>query len=236
MVLFTKVTHTKITHSIDFQPYPICPNRIYFIAKGQVHQWHLENYTNEFEGYLIVFNESFIKSDKVLLDLFDFLNDKPFLDLNSEEIKIPIQLIVLITQYKKSENTSYQQSLIEALLYFLSSKKEVKYTKLNINQNRMIVLRKLIEQYYKNEKQVSFYAKKMNISAKRLNEVIQTISALSVSELIHQRVLLEAKRELALGTKTIQAIAYDLGYYDPSYFSRFFKKYEGVSPSQFMCQ
>jgi len=71
----------------------------------------------------------------------------------------------------------------------------------------------------------------MNISIKRLDVIIKEISSLSVAEHIHQKIIIEAKRELSYSSKTVQEIAYTLGYLDPSYFSRFFKKYVGIAPS-----
>jgi len=234
MIFFTESSDMNLEHSIDFRAYSIRKNRMFFIAKKQVHKWLTKSYSREFKGYFIVFNESFVKSDKLLLELFDFLDDEPFLDLDDSEVHVPMKLIELIQEDNEMIRKEYQQSLIEALLHFLVEKKKSSYSHMSINKKRFIILRKLIDQHYKDEKQVSFYAKKMDISVKRLDVVVKEVSCCSTAELIHQRVLLEAKRELSLGTSKVQDIASTLGYHDPSYFSRFFKKYVGVSPSVFM--
>lgn len=234
IIFFTEVLGEQIQHSIDFNAYIILKNKIFFIANNQVHQWLLEHYNKEFKGYFIVFNESFIKADKVLLDLFDFLNSEPFLDLSDEGAVTALKLIGLIEEQGEASNIAYQKSLMEALLHFLSNKKQNFKHNMTINEKRFIELRALVEKYYKSEKGVSFYAKKMNMLSKRLNEVVKAISTFSITELLHQRIILEAKRELSLGSETVQQIADDLGYHDASYFSRFFKKHTGVSPSEFM--
>ena len=207
---------------------------MFFIAEKQIHQWLNEDYNGEFKGYFIVFNESYIKTDKVLLALFDFLDDEPFLDLDDNEAGVVLQLITLIKEHKDTERKEYQQSLIEALLHFVVQKKKTSHTNMSINKKRFITLRKLIEEHYVDEKQVSFYARQMNISIKRLDVITKEVSSLSISELIQKRILLEAKRELSLGSKSVQYIATSLGYHDPSYFSRFFKKHEGIAPSVFI--
>ena len=51
--------------------------------------------------------------------------------------------------------------------------------------------------------------------------------------MIHQRLLLEAKRQLVYTTQTIQQVSDDLGFSEPAYFSRFFKRFAGVSPRAF---
>jgi len=207
---------------------------MFFIAEKQIHQWLKEDYNGEFKGYFIVFNESYIKTDKVLLALFDFLDNEPFLDLDDNEAGVALQLITLIKEHKDTERKEYQQSLIEALLHFVVQKKKTSHTNMSINKKRFITLRKLIEEHYVDEKQVSFYARQMNISIKRLDVITKEVSSLSISELIQKRILLEAKRELSLGSKSVQDIATSLGYHDPSYFSRFFKKHEGIAPSVFI--
>jgi len=207
---------------------------MFFIAEKQIHQWLKEDYNGEFKGYFIVFNESYIKTDKVLLALFDFLDNEPFLDLDDNEASVALQLITLIKEHKDTERKEYQQSLIEALLHFVVQKKKTSHTNMSINKKRFITLRKLIEEHYVDEKQVSFYARQMNISIKRLDVITKEVSSLSISELIQKRILLEAKRELSLGSKSVQDIATSLGYHDPSYFSRFFKKHEGIAPSVFI--
>ena len=236
MVFFTDSSSTNIEQSIDFRTFSVRKHRIFFIAEKQIHQWLREDYDGEFKGYFIVFNESYIKADKVLLELFDFLDDEPFLDLDNSDADVARQLITLIQKHQDTTSGEYQQSLIEALLHFVVQKKKSSQCHMSINKKRFMTLRKLIEEHFVDEKQVSFYARQLDISVKRLDVITKEIASLSVSELIHKRIVLEAKRELSLGSKTVQDIATALGYNDPSYFSRFFKKHEGVAPSEFMAK
>ncbi len=232
MIIFTSCKSQDLYHSIDFVTYPIVKNRLYFIAEHQVHAWLLSSYDKEFEGYFITFDPAFIKGEKMLLKLFDILTHDPFVDLSTTQMQIPLTLIEMLQV--KTINKNYLQSLLEALLYNVTDKRVKSNLTLNSAQQRFIMLRKLIEKHYKREKHVAFYAKKMGISPKRLNESIQGSTSQSVTQLIHQRLMLEAKRELSKETKTVQEIASELGFHDPSYFSRFFKRLEGIPPLSFM--
>ena len=53
------------------------------------------------------------------------------------------------------------------------------------------------------------------------------------TEIVRDRIILEAKRQLRYSEKAIKEIAYDLGFEDPTYFNRIFKKAESVSPKQY---
>ena len=73
----------------------------------------------------------------------------------------------------------------------------------------------------------------MNLSPKRLNEITRKMLGKTITQLIHDRILLEAKRELIFSGRSIKEISYELGFEDPAYFSRFFKKQSGFSPTHF---
>ncbi len=91
----------------------------------------------------------------------------------------------------------------------------------------------LIFQNCKTEKRVTFYAGKLNISAKRLNQILLASTNRSASYFIQEHLVIEAKRHLLLGKLNITQIATDLGYDDGAYFSRFFKKWTGLSPEKY---
>ena len=73
----------------------------------------------------------------------------------------------------------------------------------------------------------------MNLSPKTLSKLVKKHFNKTLSDLIAQRIVIEAKRELYLTSKFIKEIARCLGYTDEYYFSRFFKKHAGVSPQRY---
>lgn len=91
----------------------------------------------------------------------------------------------------------------------------------------------LIEQYFKQEQKCEFYASKLSLTSKRLNEIVKNERGKTVTQLIHRRIVLEANRDLVFSTKTIKTIAFELGFEDPAYFSRFYRKQMHESPTEF---
>lgn len=91
-------------------------------------------------------------------------------------------------------------------------------------------LKELIEENYKTLHSASAYAEKLNISSKALAKIAKNHLNKTLTALISERIVIEAKRELYLTNKPIKQIAYELGYEDEYYFSRFFKTNAGVSP------
>ncbi len=90
----------------------------------------------------------------------------------------------------------------------------------------------LVEDHFKSEHQVSFYANAMNKSPKTLSNTFHAYKV-SPSQIIQDRIVLEAKRLLNYTNKSLKEIGYDLGFEDTSNFTRVFKKNEGILPSAF---
>jgi AraC family transcriptional regulator, transcriptional activator of pobA len=94
-------------------------------------------------------------------------------------------------------------------------------------------LKDAIEKDFKTKHSASDYASALNISAKALAKITKTYFNKTLTTLISERIIIEAKRELYLTNKAIKEIAYELGYDDEYYFSRFFKTNVDVSPQMY---
>ena len=90
----------------------------------------------------------------------------------------------------------------------------------------------LVEQHFKSEHSVSFYADQLFKSPKTLSNNFAKLNR-SPLQIIHQRIVLEAKRLLTYTDKTAKEIAYEVGFEDASHLSRLFKKYTSQAPSEF---
>lgn len=93
--------------------------------------------------------------------------------------------------------------------------------------------RMLVEQHYRKEHQVAFYADRLNKSPKTLTNVFARHRQDSPLQIIHDRIGLEARRLLSFTDKSAKEIAYELGFEEVSNFSRFFKNLFTVPPSEF---
>ena len=243
MVIITSCVEGDFSHSIDFVSYPLLGGRVYFIAPGQAHAWNVESYSGEYEGYLVTFNEDFLLKgnknlERQLLKLFDPLDSEPYLEYDASEFNKTFPTMkILEDEYKKKRSDYFLlRSLLETIIYYMSNLKGKRIHKPNLGCQRLIIARKYIEEHYKEEKNVEFYARKMELSAKRLNEIFKEFLGETVTQILHRRLLLEAKRELVSKNKTIQSISDELGFENASYFARFFKKQEGISPTEFTRQ
>lgn len=95
---------------------------------------------------------------------------------------------------------------------------------------------RLIEKHYTEHHLVAWYANRIGITPAHLNVVAQAHTGKSALQLIHERLVLEARRELVYTTRTVKVISYSLGFADPGYFTRFFKRTSGQSPKEFRQQ
>lgn len=93
--------------------------------------------------------------------------------------------------------------------------------------------RALLELHLRRHPPLSFYAGQLQVSVDHLSRACRAVAGQSALDLVHERLLLEARRLLAYTTLGVAEVAQDLGYGDPAYFSRFFARHAGRSPSAF---
>lgn len=239
-VLFTK---GRGTHKIDFDTYSIEPGSVFFLKPGQTHYWKFEIPP---EGYIFSHTQDFYGNPYLneKLNQFPFYRSNknpPFLILSQQEIDIlKPRFEELINEYYN--NSVYKKSKIFSLtnlIYiglsrlYISSDKSVKIVS-PINMKIITKLEVAIEAHYKDEKLPRFYANKLFVSTKHLNRIIKSSINKTTTDLIIDRVVLEAKRLIAHSENSLTTISYILGYQDYAYFSRVFKRKTGISPKKFI--
>ncbi|REG83222.1 helix-turn-helix domain-containing protein [Marinomonas pollencensis] len=92
---------------------------------------------------------------------------------------------------------------------------------------------RLVSHSFADKKPISEYAMQLRISVTHLNRISQAVTGKSALNIIHDRIISEAKVNLAYSFQSVSEVAYQLGFDDISYFSRFFKKHTGLSPKAF---
>jgi transcriptional regulator GlxA family with amidase domain len=92
---------------------------------------------------------------------------------------------------------------------------------------------RILEQNFRRDEGVTFYAEKMNMSERNLNLICKNNFQKSVSEIIETRKLIEAKNLLMHTSKSVSEIGYELGYNEKSYFSRVFRNKITITPTEF---
>lgn len=91
----------------------------------------------------------------------------------------------------------------------------------------------LVEEQYKERPSIADVARALQLSTKRLYATTAAARGLSPGKVIDHRLILEAKRRLVHSSEPVSSIAFSLGFTDPAYFARFFRKHTGQSPRSF---
>lgn len=231
------------SHSIDFTQFPVEGGQIYFMTPGQVHSWSFEGQP---EGYVINFSEGFLRSfllNPNYLDRFSFFSGNAADSVVRLASPLREQVVALmdsmVRQYRDHAEKDPDLLRTELLQLFLlvqsgvESHRPAATAVVTQNQQLLTSLRHLLEQHYKTLRRPGEYAGLLYITPNHLNALCRDLLGRSAGEVIRDRVLLEAKRLLTNAGMTATEIAYELNFRDNSYFNRFFKKYEGVTPDEF---
>ncbi|AZA60509.1 AraC family transcriptional regulator [Chryseobacterium indoltheticum] len=239
-VIFTKGTGI---HEIDFQKYDVSEGSLFFLSPGQVHSWELSPDT---DGYIFFFSQPYYEMHYVNQKLknFPFFNSPSFprkLQLESDDLVNMTRLFEDIQNEHQSQNVMKQGFILSVIsqIYIQSvrefSKGDEKTPATSVSYFKHYQdFENLLEESFTSQKSISFYASKLNISAKHLNRITQTVMQKTASEIITERVILEAKRMLIYLDEGLVEIAFRLGYEEYSYFARMFRKNTGITPSQFI--
>jgi AraC family transcriptional activator of pobA len=208
---------------------------IYLIPPYRVHQLNKAGK----KGVLLSFKRDFLDEDvkEFLLDVFKIFNiqgEFSCLQLDEETAGQLGRVYELMEEEYEGDSTSVimLKALLKVFLLQLVRIKEQEFTVQDINQKRVYEFMVLLEMNYQLVRNTDFYAGKLGISSKRLNQILKEKLDKTGMQLIHDRIVLEAKRQIIHSESTIKEIAYNLGFKDRPYFSRFFKQHTGQSPEQ----
>jgi AraC family transcriptional activator of pobA len=200
---------------------------------------------NSFAGILINFHPGFFclyrHRNEVSCNgvLFNNLYDSPVTVLKDDAMR-SLQIIARQLMDELGRQRPDQDLLLSYLKIFLvessrtkMAQREAAYAGDEKKPALLDELQQLIDVQYKTLKSPGAYAKQLHISEKSLNKICKQHFNKTLTNLIAERLTIEAKRELYLTAKPVKQIAFELGYNDEFYFSRFFKKQAGVSPQIF---
>lgn len=239
VVLITKGTGT---HEIDFKTYDVKRGAIYLLQPGQTHYWEL---SPDIEGYIFFHSREFfdLYFSTIKISSFPFYSstqNPPYLFLKEEQLgAIQNQFSGIHTEHNSANAFRFHRICNRICLLYM----ELSDIYLSGNFNEILQnnhysvqvqkLEALIEEHFRDLKSPSEYANRMFMTAKHLNRITMTMLGKTTTQLITERLMLEAKQELLHSSEDISHIAATLGYNDYSYFSRIFKKYNGITPRQF---
>jgi AraC family transcriptional activator of pobA len=238
------MTRAAGEHVIDFEKYPLKDYSVSFLAPGQVHAW---TSAVEPEGYIInisphYFNRIFSGTEESLDVSFFRANPRePVLFLSEQESNGLIPLLLDIEAECRADQMG-RRDVVKSLLIIL-------FTRLRrvcpprryepaMQKHQQIVRRyeRLIEENFTKTSALRDYAAALAITPRALAHSVKSITGQTPGRLIHDRLVLEAKRLLMETELGISELAYKLNFEDPAYFSRFFRRETGMTPRAFRAQ
>ena len=215
---------------VDFKEYDIKKDTVFFISNEQVHYFKNIDKT---KGKIILFTNSFLDNDFLIEQVFEQNIGNPKLSLNSD---LSNEFVVLLSQIKstydseKENKATLLKKFLEIILLETLQVKQDSGPTQSINYQRFITFKKDLKKHYKQEKGVSFYAKRQFISNKTLNIAIREITDISAKQFINDYIILLAKRMLINTNSKTKEISYELGFDEPTNFLKFFKNKEHITP------
>lgn len=228
--------------SVDFQDYTFDKEVLFAFYPYQ--PFMLQS-RGSLKGYAIQFHHDFFciynhhKEIATNGILFNNAYQLPFIRLTGESEGSLLHIINQIISELSMDGVRKDEVIVSYLKIFLVVATRLKLSQQQIddsqNENRkqwQIVqdLRNAIEEHYKSKHSASDYAALLHMTPVVLSRIAKTHFNKTLSHLITERIIIEAKRELYLTGKTIKEIAYELGYDDEFYFSRMFKEKTDISP------
>nr|WP_295866304.1 helix-turn-helix transcriptional regulator [uncultured Chitinophaga sp.] len=215
-------------HEIDFVPYVVGNHAVYFLRPGQVHQLRLKAGSS---GFMLQFTAGFCHHTQ-LLRRAGACND--YVDREGTVLRVLKDIFREYQQQQAQYREVIQSSLHIFLVRLLRLQPQLAADNANTyTQERLEALLALLETHIHTQKRASQYAAMLHLSLYQLNAVTRAALGKTVSALINEQIILEAKRQLLATTAQVSRIAEQLGYEDVSYFIRFFKKQTGYTPEAF---
>lgn len=221
---------------IDLRNYKVTSGKLLFVLPNQLHWSGRQHPGSKF--FNIVFDDSCLsllpQTHKFLLNPFN----NPLIDVNQPALRRLSSLLVNMSTLLENEHTgteillAYLNTLLTECnaLYFSGHPIEVQSNKLE----KYYEFQQYIEGNLSNPGEIHSIAEKLAVSTNFLYQTVKQYSGLSPKEFLINRVMLEAQRKLYHEHPSIKTLAYDLGFSDPDYFSRLFKKTVGKSITQFI--
>ena len=224
---------------VDFGLFTLQKNTLFFILPGQVHRYLDLDKTAI--GWFVALDVGLVP------EVFRAVLEDPLLEkspLRTDETVLEplLQCLQLVDRVTKQQpSPPYQKQMVHGLLTSFVAMVAALHTQkpkgLSEKMPRPLAItqqfRKSLTQSFKTRRSPAEYATELNLSLSYLNEAVKATTGLSVSHWIQQEIVLEAKRLLYHSDSSVKEIAYELGYEDPTYFSRLFKKTVGKTPGDF---
>lgn len=172
---------------------------------------------------------------------FIFGMDKVFITLDPDtQQRLELMLNIFVLEMNTVDNIQNDMllMLLKRLIITITQLARAEYIpdKKQQQDSRFHIIRKfnlLVEEHFRTEHSVSYYAQLLNKSPKTLSNLFALFNQKTPIQIIQERIIIEAKRLLRFTDKSPKQITFELGFEDPAYFSNFFKKHTNATPLEF---
>ncbi|WP_025761766.1 AraC family transcriptional regulator [Dyadobacter tibetensis] len=216
-------------HHIDFHTFEVKPHSLFFVLPGQIHSWELQEIP---KGFVMMFQKDFLLDTK----LYDWLFQKfpqPLqngYDLSNAFAEFQY-LLLQIEEENRLQNSHYLDVIQAYVLLLFNKLKRLDPSPSGLVPSALIQsFFSLLNEQYANFREVQAFSDHLNVTAKTLNNACRKFLGKTTSDVISEKVVMEAKRRLLYSDDNLAEIAYELGFTDPSHFNKFFRKQTGVLP------
>lgn len=218
-------------HEIDFQRFKAKPHQLFLVRPGQVHSWSLGAGTR---GYVLEFTRASLPRNRKTAEVWRFVESAPAMIEPTEAGALAGLLKLMLGEFNE-RGEEYRLGLEHLLMaLFLKLAREPSEAPAPPFADSLAQrFRNLVEENFSRHHGVDEYARRLGISPKMLTTKITKALGRSAGAVIQERLLAEAKRLLAYSELAVAEVGNELGYNDPNYFARFFRKHTGMAPGKF---
>ena len=229
-------------HTIDFTDYSYKAGTVLLIRKDQIHKFFR---SPNVKGYLLIFTEEFIISHlnkmEALKSMQLFNESLSFPKIEFEEKETFSDFTILIKHLEEEYNVqdTYSIGITRSVLHIVITKlfrikaRAGHFSERKKYMSQFLEFQKLVEKDCFKSKKVQYYAKKIGVSTKTLNNIVNNVLNKSAKVFIDEITILQIKRLLITSDFSIKEIAYTVGFDDSTNFFKYFKKFTGSSPEVF---
>lgn len=226
-------------HWVDMRPYVLQDNTFYFTVPGQL---MVKEEPQPLWGTTLAFSGEFLALQQhtalAKLPLLQNLHNAHELRLTAADAAFVEDILdKLAAEYHRPPGQWQHRMLaayLEVLLIHLSRLYTQQFAAAAVADQLLLKnYRAKIEESFREQHEVGAYAALLHISAGYLSEVVKAQSGKPAITHIQERLVLEARRLLFHTPSSVKEIAFDLGFADASYFTRFFKRETGVTPAEY---
>lgn len=200
---------------------------------------HGFRFSENTEGYVLSVATPLVAQLERQLDApLTLLSSAGCYPLGQDRSRLNALFATLLREYESSEPSRdlLLHSLVSVLMVWISRQRPTGSAPASRDEhNNQYLARfiRLVESHYREHLSVDDLAHRTGLSSVHLNNLCRQLTGQTALQIIHQRLLLEAKRNLIYTTMNISQLADHLGFSDPAYFSRFFRRLSGTSPQAF---